>query len=60
MIKKLSSLLETAVVIGGLIAAPMVVLASIESVAAASTERSAIAMIHTAPDAGVRTAALKF
>lgn len=60
MIKNLTSLLETAVVIGGLVAAPMVVLASIGSVAAAPIERSAIAMIHAAPDAGVHTAQLKF
>ena len=58
MIKKLTSILETAVVIGGLVAAPIVVLASIESVAAAPTERSIVALIHTAPDAGVRTAEL--
>jgi len=60
MIKKLSSLLETAVVIGGLIAAPIVVLASIESVAAASTDRPAVTMTHAASDAAVRTADLKF
>ena len=60
MIKNLTSLLETAVVIGGLIAAPMVVLASIESVAAAPTERSAFTMIHAAPDAGVHTVEVKF
>jgi hypothetical protein len=48
MIKKLTSILETAVVIGGLIAAPMVVLASVNSVAAASTDRPAATMVQTA------------
>ena len=48
MIKKLTSLLETAVVIGGLIAAPMVVLASISSVAAAPADRPAATMVQTA------------
>jgi hypothetical protein len=48
MTKKLTSLLETAVVIGGLIAAPMVVLASVSSVAAAQAERPAVTMVQTA------------
>jgi hypothetical protein len=48
MIKKLTSLLETAVVIGGLIAAPMVVLASVNSVAAAPADRPAVTMVQTA------------
>ena len=48
MIKKLTSLLETAVVIGGLIAVPMVVLASVNSVAAAPADRAAATMVQTA------------
>lgn len=60
MLKKLNSIIETAVVIGGLIAAPMVVLASIESVAAASADRPAISTTLATSDAGVRTVELKF
>ena len=48
MSKKLNSLLEMAIVIGGLIAAPMVVLASANSVAAASADRPALTMVQTA------------
>ena len=58
MIKKLTSILETAVVIGGLVAAPMVVLASIESVAAAPADRAAVAMIQDFSQPVVRTAAI--
>lgn len=58
MIKKLTSILETAVVIGGLVAAPMVVLASIELVAAAPADRAAVAMIQDFSQPVVRTAAI--
>jgi hypothetical protein len=59
MIKTLNSILETAVVIGGLIAAPLVVLASITSVAAAPADRPALTMVQDNPSI-VRTAELKF
>ena len=55
MIKELNSILETAVVIGGLIAVPMVVLASISSVAAAPSDRPAVTMVQD-----IRTADVKF
>ena len=58
MIKTLNSILETAVVIGGLIAAPMVVLASFSSVAAAPLERPALTMVQDYSTPDVRTAGL--
>jgi hypothetical protein len=57
MIKKLTSLLETAVVIGGLIAAPMVVLASSQSVAAMT---DAATVVQDVPASGLHMAELKF
>lgn len=50
MTRKLNSLIEMAVVIGGLIAAPIVVLASSQSVAAAiaHADRGAPTIVHTA------------
>jgi hypothetical protein len=61
MTKKLSSLLEMAIVIGGLIAAPIVVLASFETVAAVvPTDRAAVTMGQDFSTAGVRIAGLKF
>ena len=58
MIKTLNSILETAVVIGGLIAAPMVVLASISSVAAATADRPALTMVQDYSTPVVHTAGL--
>ena len=60
MTKTLNSILEMAIVIGGLIAAPIVVLASIESVAAAPVERPGITMVQdfstpVVPTADVRS-----
>jgi hypothetical protein len=57
MIKNLTSLLETAVVIGGLIAAPIVVLASSQSVAAMT---GAATIVQDVPASGLHTAELKF
>jgi len=54
MIKQLNSILETAVVIGGLIAAPMVVLASFSPVAAAPLDRPAVTMVQDIPTAEVK------
>ena len=56
MTKKLSSLLETAIVIGGLIAAPIFVLASFESVAAAvQTDRATSPWSRIFPLPGLQT-----
>ena len=60
MIKKLSSLLETAIVIGGLIAAPLVVLASLESAAAAMPDRPGVTVVQDFATPAVRTAAVEF
>jgi hypothetical protein len=60
MSKTLNSILEMAIVIGGLIAAPIVVLASIESVAAARADQAAITMVHDYSTPVVRTAGLTF
>jgi len=58
MTKELNAILETAVVIGGLIAAPMLVLASFSSVAAAPVDRPALTMVHDYSTPVVHTAAL--
>ena len=60
MSKTLNSILEMAIVIGGLIAAPIVVLASIESVAAAQTDQAAITMVQNHSTPVVHTAGLTF
>jgi hypothetical protein len=59
MTRTLNSIRETAVVIGGLIAAPMVVFASISSVAAAPVDRPALTMVQDIPSL-MHTAELKF
>ena len=60
MSKKLNSLLELAVVIGGLIAAPVVVLVSSQSVAAMTRADQSLTIVQDGSASGLRTAALKF
>ena len=61
MTKKLHSLLEMAIVIGGLIAAPFAVVASLAPIAATvSADRAIITVAQDVSGAGVHAVALKF
>ncbi len=60
MTKKLNSLLEMAVVIGGLIAAPIVVLTSFQSVFVARADHGALTIVQDVPASVLHTAQLKF
>ena len=61
MTKKLQSLLEMAIVIGGLIAAPFAVVASLAPIAATvSADRATITVAQDVSGAGMHLVALKF
>ena len=61
MNKKLHSLLEMAIVIGGLIAAPFAVVASLAPIAATvSSDQAVVTMAQDVPAAGLHMVALKF
>ncbi len=61
MTKKLHSLLEMAIVIGGLIAAPFAVVASLAPVAATvSSDQAIVTVAQDVSSAGLHMVALKF
>jgi hypothetical protein len=61
MTKRLQSLLEMAIVIGGLAAAPVAVVASLAPIAATvSADHTIVAAAQDVAGAGLRTVALKF
>ena len=61
MTKKLQSLLEMAIVIGGLAGVPVAILASLAPIAATvSTERAAVTVAQDVSVAVLHTVALKF
>ena len=61
MTKKLNSLLEMAIVIGGLIAAPIVVLVSAQSVVAITrADQGVVTIVQDGSVPGLRIAELKF
>ena len=61
MTKKLNSLLEMAIVIAGLAAAPFAVVASLAPIAATvSADRAAVTIVQDVSSAGLHTVTLKF
>lgn len=61
MTKRLQSLLEMAIVIGGLAGAPIAVIASLAPIAGTvSTERAAVTVVQAFSAPGLRTAEVKF